>query len=66
MYHEVLNSDSERYWGSNVGNFGAVRAEPLSGDGNHHLITLNIPPLGTVILKPEGLKKKRKPKGIKP
>jgi 1,4-alpha-glucan branching enzyme len=62
MYQEVLNSDSEQYWGSNVGNFGSVHAHPVSGEEAHYLITLNIPPLGTAILKPEEVKKKRKRK----
>jgi 1,4-alpha-glucan branching enzyme len=58
LYKEILNSDSTQYGGSNVGNFGAVSAEPISGDEHHYLITLNIPPLGTIILKPEKVKKK--------
>ncbi len=62
MYEEILNSDSEQYWGSNVGNLGAVHAQPMSGDEHQYMVRLNLPPLGVVILKPEKKKQKRKQK----
>jgi 1,4-alpha-glucan branching enzyme len=58
LYKEILNSDSNQYGGSNLGNFGAISAKTISGDEDHFLITLNIPPLGTLILRPEKVKKK--------
>ena len=48
---EVLNSDSTRYGGSNVGNAGAVTAHP----GRHSIWAahgeVSVPPLGFVILE---------------
>lgn len=51
FYREVLNSDSEQYWGSNVGNNGGLYSEPISWKGKPHSLKLNLPPLGAVILK---------------
>jgi 1,4-alpha-glucan branching enzyme len=51
-YKEILNSDSERYWGSNIGNYGKVLAEPVPWEGKEFSLNLSIPPLGAVILKP--------------
>ena len=50
---EVLNSDAEFYAGSNVGNAGGVIADDLSSHGQPHTLTLNLPPLGVLILRPE-------------
>ncbi len=51
-YRELLNSDSEVYWGSNVGNNGQVDATDEPWMGFDHSLHLMIPPLATVILKP--------------
>ena len=51
-YRELLNSDAELYGGSNVGNAGGLAAEPVPA---HHLpysLSLTVPPLGCVLLKP--------------
>jgi 1,4-alpha-glucan branching enzyme len=53
LWKEVLNSDSEWYWGSGVGNAGAVMAEEAEGHGRPYSLTLTLPPLGMVVLKPE-------------
>jgi 1,4-alpha-glucan branching enzyme len=50
---EVLNSDAEFYAGSNVGNAGGVIADDFSSHGQPHTLTLNLPPLGVLILRPE-------------
>jgi len=50
-YKEVLNSDSERYWGSNVGNLGGVNAKPIRWHGRDYSIRINLPPLGDLIFK---------------
>ncbi|OGL48609.1 MAG: 1,4-alpha-glucan branching enzyme [Candidatus Schekmanbacteria bacterium RIFCSPHIGHO2_02_FULL_38_11] len=50
-YKEVLNSDSERYWGSNVGNLGGVNAKPIRWHGRNYSIRINLPPLGALIFK---------------
>ncbi|SFG48692.1 1,4-alpha-glucan branching protein GlgB [Methylobacterium gossipiicola] len=49
FYREAINSDAERYGGSNVGNMGGVRAEAVPSHGQSHSITLTIPPLATTI-----------------
>jgi 1,4-alpha-glucan branching enzyme len=54
FYREVLNSDSDLYGGSNVGNLGGVEAEPVSSHGKPHSLLLTLPPLATLFLKREG------------
>ncbi|MFO0910276.1 MAG: 1,4-alpha-glucan branching protein GlgB [Isosphaeraceae bacterium] len=50
-YREILNSDSERYGGSNVGNHGGVWAQPEPHGGRPFQVKLRIPPLGVLFLK---------------
>ena len=52
MWREILNTDSELYGGSNVGNGGGVSAtdEPLHGQP--HAIELTLPPLAALVLTP--------------
>jgi 1,4-alpha-glucan branching enzyme len=52
-YVEVLNSDSGHYGGSDVGNLGGVTADPVSWHAHPHSLSLTIPPLGIVILRPD-------------
>ncbi len=52
-YVELLNSDSELYAGSNMGNGGAVWSEPIASHGHAQSISLVLPPLGGLILKHE-------------
>ncbi len=52
-YLEVLNTDAASYGGSNVGNFGRVRAEPTPAHGFPHSIVPTLPPLGVLYLTPE-------------
>jgi 1,4-alpha-glucan branching enzyme len=49
-YKEVLNSDSAVYGGSNMGNQGGVRAEPIAIHHRAHSIALTLPPLGGIYL----------------
>ena len=51
---EVLNSDAPVYWGSGMGNLGGVEAAPVGKHGHRHSITLTLPPLGALFLKPSG------------
>ncbi len=51
-YIELVNSDGEVYGGSNVGNNGLVRTEPIAAHGHADSLRLNLPPLGILILKP--------------
>ncbi len=51
FYAEVLNSDSEYYQGSNVGNISGIQAESIPCHGRPYSASLTIPPLGIVMLK---------------
>jgi 1,4-alpha-glucan branching enzyme len=53
VHREIFNSDAEIFGGSNLGNGGAVHAEPISSHGRPASASLIIPPLGVVVLKPE-------------
>jgi len=53
-YMELLNSDSEQYGGSNVGNLGGVRSEEIAMHGLHHSISLFLPPLADAGGRPGG------------
>ncbi len=52
IYHERLNTDSQHYGGSNVGNpFGMVDAEQIASHGRDWSVSLSLPPLATVLLE---------------
>jgi 1,4-alpha-glucan branching enzyme len=51
-YIELLNSDAEAYGGSNCGNGGIVFSEPIASHGYNVSLSLRIPPLGFLLLKP--------------
>ena len=53
-YHELVNSDSEAYGGSNLGNGGVVFSEPIAAHGHADSLRLDLPPLGCLMLKPRG------------
>jgi 1,4-alpha-glucan branching enzyme len=50
---EVLNTDSQAYNGTNVGNMGVVEAEAIEWDGQPASARVTLPPLATVWLAPE-------------
>ena len=50
-YRELLNSDSECYGGSNMGNGGGVHTEAIPAHGFDQSISLTVPPLGFLLLK---------------
>ncbi len=52
-WREVFNSDSSIYGGSNVGNAGMTVAHVDEGRSDIAILTLNLPPLGTVIFVTE-------------
>jgi 1,4-alpha-glucan branching enzyme len=52
-YHEILNTDSHFYRGSNVGNCGDVYSENIGHHQREHSISITIPPLATVYLRRE-------------
>ncbi len=51
-YREVLNSDSAFYGGSDKGNSGLVQTEPVPMHGHAQSISLTLPPLGALVLRP--------------
>ncbi|HXZ31680.1 MAG TPA: 1,4-alpha-glucan branching protein GlgB [Terriglobales bacterium] len=53
FWRELLNSDSRDYGGSNLGNFGGLRAEPIPTHGRPYSLSLTLPPLAVVFLKAE-------------
>ena len=52
-YRELINSDSERYGGSNMGNLGTVQTDPIASHGHPHSLQITLPPLAAVMFKPE-------------
>ncbi|GFK93638.1 1,4-alpha-glucan branching enzyme GlgB [Fundidesulfovibrio magnetotacticus] len=53
VWREVLNSDSRHYFGSGMGNAGAVTAQDEESHARTHTLTLTLPPLGVVVFRPE-------------
>jgi 1,4-alpha-glucan branching enzyme len=49
-WREAINTDSEHYGGSNVGNFGGVEAEASPWQGQPYSAEVTLPPLGVVWL----------------
>jgi 1,4-alpha-glucan branching enzyme len=50
-WREILNTDAREYGGSGWGNLGVIESAPVSVNGRHESINLNLPPLATVILR---------------
>jgi 1,4-alpha-glucan branching enzyme len=53
LYHELLNSDSQLYGGSNQGNAGCIHSESHGSHGKGHSIAITVPPLATVVFERE-------------
>ena len=53
FWRELLNSDCRDYGGSGQGNLGGVEAVPVAAHGYYQSLTLLLPPLAILILKPE-------------
>jgi 1,4-alpha-glucan branching enzyme len=53
FWREVLSSDAKEYGGSGYGNLGDVEATPIPSHGRDNSLSLNLPPLGILILKKE-------------
>ena len=50
-YEEILNTDSETYGGSNVGNAGLVSSQPKPVHGRAFSIAVTLPPLAVVAFR---------------
>jgi 1,4-alpha-glucan branching enzyme len=51
-WREILNTDSARYAGSNLGNLAEVRATAQPAHGHAHSLPLLMPPLAAILLEP--------------
>jgi 1,4-alpha-glucan branching enzyme len=51
-YDEILNTDSTHYGGSDIGNAGRVEAEAVPEHGQPCSLSLTLPPLATLVLRP--------------
>jgi 1,4-alpha-glucan branching enzyme len=58
-YKELLNTDSQEYGGSNVGNGGGVTAEERPLHGLPFSLVLTLPPLATLFLSVAGLPERK-------
>ena len=54
-YRELLNTDARLYGGSDVGNGGSVRAREEPAHGRPYSLSLTLPPLGALFLKPSAV-----------
>lgn len=52
MWKEQLNSDSEAYGGTNLGNEGAIQSNAIGQHGQPASLELTLPPLGALVLEP--------------
>jgi 1,4-alpha-glucan branching enzyme len=52
FYRELLNSDSDAYGGSNMGNKGGLPADAIPWQGQPYSILITLPPLAVVYFKP--------------
>jgi 1,4-alpha-glucan branching enzyme len=50
-YQEILNTDSELYGGSNMGNGGMVSSRPIPKHGRKQSIAITLPPLAVVVFR---------------
>ena len=51
FYAEMLNTDSEHFGGSNVGNGGGVWSRPAPQRDRRHSISITLPPLAVIVFK---------------
>lgn len=54
LWKEALNTDADRYGGSNAGNLGAVGSQAVPAHGMANSISLTLPPLATLMLTLDG------------
>jgi 1,4-alpha-glucan branching enzyme len=51
FYEEVLNTDSEMFGGSNMGNGGMVSSRPIPKHNRKHSIAVTLPPLSVIAFR---------------
>jgi len=52
VWREIFNSDAGDYGGGGLGNHGSVQSEQVAAHGRPFSLSLTLPPLGAVFLKP--------------
>lgn len=53
-YHEIFNSDSSYYGGSNIGNGGStIQTDEIPWMNKPYSISLSLPPLSAILIKPK-------------
>lgn len=52
QYQEIFNSDDVNYWGGGVKNEGLIPAEKIDCNYKPYSISLRLPPLSTIVIKP--------------
>jgi 1,4-alpha-glucan branching enzyme len=53
FWREVLNSDAKEYGGRGQGNLGGVEAKPFPLHKKEFSVSMTLPPLSVLVLKPE-------------
>jgi 1,4-alpha-glucan branching enzyme len=53
-WREIINTDARDYGGSGWGNLGSVQSAPVNAQGRVESVSLNLPPLATIVLRWEG------------
>ncbi len=51
-WDEILNGDARLYGGSGMGNSGSVESQPVEAHGHAHSLSLTLPPLSLLVLRP--------------
>jgi 1,4-alpha-glucan branching enzyme len=51
FYEEVLNTDSEMFGGTNMGNAGGVSADPIPSHSREQSVSITLPPLAVVAFR---------------
>jgi 1,4-alpha-glucan branching enzyme len=51
FYQEILNTDSELFGGSNLGNGGLVSSRPIAKHNRPNSIAITLPPLAVVVFR---------------
>jgi 1,4-alpha-glucan branching enzyme len=57
-WQEIFNSDAELFQGSGIINYDPVAAETHQWHGKSHSLTLDLPPMGAVVLKKKSVARK--------
>src|SRR5215469_11228971 len=51
LYREIFNSDADMFGGGNLGNAGAIMAEPVGYNNHYHSLSITLPPIAVVVFE---------------